>query len=163
MKKEKSKKPFVTTSSTLQNESSPKPPPALSTIKDQQLALVTTEDHDPMTTNQGQPVGTDQNSLKAGHRGPTLMEDQILREKIQHFDHERIPERVVHARGAALNFPSGRVPAIRPVASSLTSLSIYPFPSASFISLETRATANGPNKHQPMKRRSWRRLRLVRP
>ena len=54
-----------------------------------------------MATNQGQPISTDQNSLKAGHRGPTLLEDQILREKIQHFDHERIPERVVHARGAA--------------------------------------------------------------
>src|SRR6202012_2417531 len=51
--------------------------------------------------NQGQPISTDQNSLRAGHRGPTLMEDQVLREKIQHFDHERIPERVVHARGAA--------------------------------------------------------------
>ena len=54
-----------------------------------------------MTTNQGQSVSTDQNSLKAGQRGPTLMEDHVLREKIQHFDHERIPERVVHARGAA--------------------------------------------------------------
>ena len=54
-----------------------------------------------MTTNQGQPISTDQNSLRAGHRGPTLMEDHVLREKIQHFDHERIPERVVHARGAA--------------------------------------------------------------
>jgi catalase len=41
------------------------------------------------------------NSLKAGVRGPTLLEDFILREKITHFDHERIPERVVHARGAA--------------------------------------------------------------
>ncbi len=54
-----------------------------------------------MTTNHGQAISTDQNSLKAGLRGPTLMEDQVLREKIQHFDHERIPERVVHARGAA--------------------------------------------------------------
>jgi catalase len=69
--------------------------------KDKDLATVTTEDKDPMTTNQGQPISTDQNSLRAGHRGPTLMEDQVLREKIQHFDHERIPERVVHARGAA--------------------------------------------------------------
>ncbi|MEO7714794.1 MAG: catalase [Capsulimonas sp.] len=69
--------------------------------KDQDLASVTTTDMEPMTTNQGQPVTDDQNSLKAGHRGPTLLEDFILREKIQHFDHERIPERVVHARGAA--------------------------------------------------------------
>jgi catalase len=55
----------------------------------------------PMTTNVGQPVSDDQNSLKAGSRGPTLLEDFVLREKIQHFDHERIPERIVHARGAA--------------------------------------------------------------
>lgn len=52
-----------------------------------------------MTTNQGMPIADDQNSLKAGARGPTLLEDFILREKIFHFDHERIPERVVHARG----------------------------------------------------------------
>ena len=47
----------------------------------------------------GVPIADDQNSLKAGARGPTLLEDFILREKIFHFDHERIPERVVHARG----------------------------------------------------------------
>jgi catalase len=52
-----------------------------------------------MTTQQGAPVADDQNSLRAGTRGPTLLEDQILREKLFHFDHERIPERVVHARG----------------------------------------------------------------
>lgn len=52
-----------------------------------------------MTTAQGCPVHDDQNSLKAGKRGPTLLEDHIMREKIFHFDHERIPERVVHARG----------------------------------------------------------------
>jgi catalase len=55
----------------------------------------------PLTTNQGVLVGDNQNSLKAGLRGPTLLEDFILREKITHFDHERIPERVVHARGSA--------------------------------------------------------------
>lgn len=55
----------------------------------------------PLTTNQGVPIGDNQNSLKAGLRGPTLLEDFILREKITHFDHERIPERVVHARGSA--------------------------------------------------------------
>ena len=54
-----------------------------------------------LTTNQGIPVADNQNSLKAGERGPTLLEDFILREKITHFDHERIPERVVHARGSA--------------------------------------------------------------
>ncbi|MBB3117987.1 catalase [Pseudoduganella violacea] len=54
-----------------------------------------------LSTNQGVPVADNQNSLKAGLRGPTLMEDFILREKITHFDHERIPERVVHARGSA--------------------------------------------------------------
>ena len=54
-----------------------------------------------LTTNQGVRVNDDQNSLKTGGRGATLLEDFILREKITHFDHERIPERVVHARGAA--------------------------------------------------------------
>jgi catalase len=53
-----------------------------------------------LTTNQGVPVADNQNSLKTGLRGPTLLEDFILREKITHFDHERIPERVVHARGS---------------------------------------------------------------
>jgi catalase len=53
-----------------------------------------------LTTNQGVAVGDNQNSLKAGLRGPALLEDFILREKITHFDHERIPERIVHARGS---------------------------------------------------------------
>ena len=53
-----------------------------------------------LTTNQGVPVADNQNSLKAGLRGPTLLEDFVLREKITHFDHERIPERIVHARGS---------------------------------------------------------------
>ena len=52
-----------------------------------------------MTTQHGVPISDDQNSLKAGARGPTLIEDFHFREKIFHFDHERIPERVVHARG----------------------------------------------------------------
>ena len=55
----------------------------------------------PLTTNQGVRIADDQNSLRAGTRGPTLLEDFILREKITHFDHERIPERIVHARGSA--------------------------------------------------------------
>lgn len=54
-----------------------------------------------MTTNTGLKINDDQNSLKAGERGPSLLEDFLLREKITHFDHERIPERVVHARGSA--------------------------------------------------------------
>jgi len=53
-----------------------------------------------LTTNQGVPIADNQSSLKAGLRGPTLLEDFILREKITHFDHERIPERIVHARGS---------------------------------------------------------------
>ena len=54
-----------------------------------------------LTTNQGLRINDNQNSLKAGERGSTLLEDFILREKITHFDHERIPERIVHARGSA--------------------------------------------------------------
>ena len=53
----------------------------------------------PLTTQQGVVMADDQNSLRAGERGPTLLEDFHLREKVFHFDHERIPERVVHARG----------------------------------------------------------------
>ncbi len=54
-----------------------------------------------LTTNQGVPIADNQHSLKAGLRGPALLEDFILREKLTHFDHERIPERIVHARGSA--------------------------------------------------------------
>ncbi|WP_313241767.1 catalase [Stenotrophomonas sp.] len=57
--------------------------------------------HPQLTTAQGIPVADNQNSLRATPRGPTLLEDFILREKITHFDHERIPERIVHARGSA--------------------------------------------------------------
>ena len=56
--------------------------------------------HPPLTTNQGVPISDNQNSLRSNSRGPTLLEDFILREKITHFDHERIPERIVHARGS---------------------------------------------------------------
>ncbi len=66
------------------------------------LAQYTVEDTEQyLTTNQGLRISDDQNSLKAGERGPSLLEDFILREKITHFDHERIPERIVHARGSA--------------------------------------------------------------
>ena len=53
-----------------------------------------------LTTDQGVRINDDNNSLKSGERGPSLLEDFILREKITHFDHERIPERIVHARGS---------------------------------------------------------------
>lgn len=52
-----------------------------------------------MTSNEGIPISDDENSLTAGDRGPTLIEDFLAREKLAHFDRERIPERVVHARG----------------------------------------------------------------
>ncbi|MGX5817345.1 catalase [Chitinophaga lutea] len=69
--------------------------------KDEQLGSYTENGQGEfLTTNQGLRVNDDQNSLKAGDRGPSLLEDHILREKITHFDHERIPERVVHARGS---------------------------------------------------------------
>ena len=60
----------------------------------------TTSADQTLTTNQGTAISDNQNSLKSGARGPTLLEDFVLREKITHFDHERIPERVVHARGS---------------------------------------------------------------
>lgn len=66
-----------------------------------EIHQTTTDGHAPMTTQQGIPVADDQNSLKQGTRGPTLLEDFHFREKMFHFDHERIPERVVHARGYA--------------------------------------------------------------
>src|SRR4029079_15809984 len=56
---------------------------------------------DVLTTNQGVPVAVDQNTLRAGVRGPSLLEDFHFLEKMTHFDHERIPERIVHARGSA--------------------------------------------------------------
>src|SRR5271168_4206049 len=71
------------------------------TDKTADLARDTVSPGEFLSGNQGVRISDDQNSLKAGLRGPTLMEDFHLREKITHFDHERIPERVVHARGAA--------------------------------------------------------------
>ncbi len=66
-----------------------------------QSESVKTDIRSPLTTAQGVQIPDNHHSLKAGPRGPTLMQDFILREKLMHFDHERIPERVVHARGAA--------------------------------------------------------------
>ncbi len=74
-----------------------------------------------LTNNQGLKVSDDQNSEKAGIRGATLLEDFMLREKITHFDHERIPERVVHARGAAAH---GEFVAYEDL-SALTSASLF--------------------------------------
>lgn len=75
--------------------------PTVESQKDIDLDQASQEPGELLTTNQGLPLADDQNSLKAGVRGPTLLEDFHFREKITHFDHERIPERVVHARGAA--------------------------------------------------------------
>ncbi len=85
------------------NESKPKTPVAkvAANAKLQSLARHTTDATGAlMTTDHGVKINDDQNSLKAGERGPSLLEDFILREKITHFDHERIPERIVHARGS---------------------------------------------------------------
>lgn len=60
-------------------------------------------EHSVLTTNQGLAISDNQNSLKANPLGPVLLEDFILREKITHFDHERIPERIVHARGTGVH------------------------------------------------------------
>jgi catalase len=68
--------------------------------KDEQLEDYRVDHKDTkLTTDQGVKVSSTVDSLKAGDRGPTLMEDFHFREKMTHFDHERIPERVVHARG----------------------------------------------------------------
>lgn len=66
--------------------------------KTQDLAANIAPDSAALTDNMAHVISDDQNSLKAGARGPSLLEDFLLREKIHHFDHERIPERVVHAR-----------------------------------------------------------------
>ena len=74
-------------------------PPALPNDQPAEVHQLASGDHPNLTTNQGIVVADNQNSLRVGTRGPTLLEDFVLREKIMHFDHERIPERVVHARG----------------------------------------------------------------
>ncbi len=68
-----------------------------------ELHQVAGGEHPPLTTNQGLAISDNQNSLRANPRGPTLLEDFVLREKIMHFDHERIPERIVHARGTGVH------------------------------------------------------------
>jgi len=68
-----------------------------------ELHQTTTRNGREITTNQGVPISDNQNSLKSNPRGPALLEDFILREKITHFDHERIPERIVHARAVGVH------------------------------------------------------------
>ncbi|HEX5377322.1 MAG TPA: catalase [Phenylobacterium sp.] len=80
---------------------SSKAAPSVSAGQGGELHQTASAPADRLTTNFGVPLSDDQNSLKAGARGPSLLEDFVLREKIQHFDHERIPERIVHARGSA--------------------------------------------------------------
>ena len=64
-----------------------------------ELHQIADKSRPPLTTQTGAIIADDENSLRGGERGPTLLEDHILLEKIQHFDNERIPERIVHARG----------------------------------------------------------------
>ena len=82
-----------------QRPKSPATKPAASKAQTAELHQTVSKLADTLTTNHGLPIADNQNSLKVGERGPTLLEDFILREKITHFDHERIPERIVHARG----------------------------------------------------------------
>ena len=91
--------PLVT--ETLHNPGPDASDPAARDAKDMSLDAFRAPDPDgALTTDQGVRVDDTDNSLTVGDRGPTLLEDFHLREKITHFDHERIPERVVHARGA---------------------------------------------------------------
>jgi len=86
------------------NEKNNKASQELKNLKNQQLDQFRVDDKgEDLTTNQGLKMAEDEFSLKAGERGPTLMEDFHFREKITHFDHERIPERVVHARGTGVH------------------------------------------------------------
>jgi catalase len=98
--------PSATASTATETAASPKvgigvPPQGSNNTIDSLDRVRVDSGNQAITTNQGVPVADNQNSLKIGLRGPTALEDFILREKITHFDHERIPERVVHARGSA--------------------------------------------------------------
>ena len=81
------------------NNKQNKPPEQSKKIKDLSSETIS-EQNELLTTNLGLKINDDNNTLSAGDRGPSLLEDFIMREKITHFDHERIPERVVHARGS---------------------------------------------------------------
>ena len=98
--------PVVTGSTVSEAEASDKvgdgaPMPGVNALAGSLDRVRADDSEQALTSNQGVPVADNQNSLKLGLRGPTAMEDFLLREKITHFDHERIPERVVHARGSA--------------------------------------------------------------
>ncbi|TWR26683.1 catalase [Mucilaginibacter achroorhodeus] len=93
----KTPSPKMGTEAAIDKQLAPQPENA----KTQSLAQHTADAAgEQMNTNTGLPINDDQNSLKAGDRGPSLLEDFLFREKMTHFDHERIPERVVHARGS---------------------------------------------------------------
>ncbi len=91
----------VATLSAVAAEAADKAAPKLAGEKRAETHQSATGLKETLTTNHGAPISDNQNQLKAGARGPALLEDFVLREKITHFDHERIPERVVHARGSA--------------------------------------------------------------
>ncbi|QXV64700.1 catalase [Mucilaginibacter sp. 21P] len=93
----KTPSPKMGTEAAIDKQLAPQPENA----KTQSLAQHTADAAgEQMNTNTGLPINDDQNSLKVGDRGPSLLEDFLFREKMTHFDHERIPERVVHARGS---------------------------------------------------------------
>src|SRR3954471_5956970 len=81
------------------SKKSGKMPPSTAKVEDL-AANTSSAENEFITTNHGVRISDDHNTLKAGERGPSLLEDFIFREKMTHFDHERIPERVVHARGS---------------------------------------------------------------
>ena len=110
--------------------------------KSASMAEWTSEQGEHLTSNQGVRISDDQNQLKAGTRGPTLLEDWAFREKITHFDHERIPERVVHARGAAAH---GYFQVYEPL-SDLSSAQVFQDPSKQtpvFLRFSTVAGSRG--------------------
>ena len=94
---------------TMNHSGKHKPEKVAATNRDSQPAAsgelhqIAAGEHPALTTNQGLAISDNQNSLRLNRRGPTLLEDFILREKITHFDHERIPERIVHARGTGVH------------------------------------------------------------
>jgi catalase len=102
----KSPDPIAGASTVGETQASPKtgagqPVPGANSLADSLDRVRVDSSEQALTSNQGVPISDNQNSLKAGVRGPSALEDFLLREKITHFDHERIPERVVHARGSA--------------------------------------------------------------
>jgi catalase len=98
-------RPEVTGSTLSESNASPKLGPTVPLGVNQNVQPLSAHRADSsdraLTTNQGIAIADNQHSLRVGLRGPALLEDFVLREKITHFDHERIPERVVHARGSA--------------------------------------------------------------